>query len=79
MPQGERLVRLNRIAIQQMSVLEDGNGDDYKWGHALFLALCVCCERNGYALRKVVKTAAMYTNKNGALSAPRCKSRKARA
>ncbi len=30
MPQGERLVRINRIAIQQMSVLEDGNGDDYK-------------------------------------------------
>lgn len=25
MPQGERLVRLNRIAIQQMSVLEGGD------------------------------------------------------
>lgn len=45
MSQGERLVRLNRIAIQQMSVLEDGNGDDYKWGHALSLVPCVYCER----------------------------------
>lgn len=30
LPQGERLVRLNRIAIQQMSVLEGGNGSDRK-------------------------------------------------
>ena len=26
MPQGERLVKLNRIAIQQMQVLEDNSG-----------------------------------------------------
>jgi hypothetical protein len=26
MPQGERLVKLNQIAIQQMQVLEDNNG-----------------------------------------------------
>ncbi len=30
LPQGERLVRLNRIAIQQMSVLESGDGGDRK-------------------------------------------------
>lgn len=30
LPQGERLVRLNRIAIQQMSVLEGGDGGDRK-------------------------------------------------
>ena len=30
LPQGERLVRLNQIAIQQMSVLEGGNGSDRK-------------------------------------------------
>ena len=30
LPQGERLVRLNRIAIQQMSVLEGGDGSDRK-------------------------------------------------
>lgn len=30
LPQGERLVRLNQIAIQQMSVLEGGDGSDRK-------------------------------------------------
>lgn len=30
LPQGERLIRLNRIAIQQMSVLESGDGGDRK-------------------------------------------------
>ena len=30
MPQGERLVKLNQIAIQQMRVLED-DGDDRKY------------------------------------------------
>ena len=30
MPQGERLVKLNRIAIQQMSVLESGDSSDRK-------------------------------------------------
>ena len=30
LPQGERLVRLNRIAIQQMSVLESGDGGERK-------------------------------------------------
>jgi len=30
LPQGERLIRLNRIAIQQMSVLEGGDGSDSK-------------------------------------------------
>lgn len=30
LPQGERLVRLNKIAIQQMSVLEGGDGGDRK-------------------------------------------------
>ena len=30
LPQGERLVRLNRIAIQQMSVLESSDGGDRK-------------------------------------------------
>lgn len=30
LPQGERLVRLNQIAIQQMSVLESGDGGDRK-------------------------------------------------
>ena len=30
LPQGERLVRLNRIAIQQMSVLEGGDGGERK-------------------------------------------------
>ncbi len=30
MPQGERLVKLNRIAIRQMSVLENTNSGDRK-------------------------------------------------
>lgn len=30
LPQGERLVRLNKIAIQQMRVLESGDGGDRK-------------------------------------------------
>ena len=30
LPQGERLVRLNQIAIQQMRVLEGGNGGERK-------------------------------------------------
>ena len=30
MPQGERLIKLNRIAIQQMSVLESSDNGDRK-------------------------------------------------
>lgn len=69
MPQGECLVRLNRIAIQQMSVLEDGNGDDYKWGHALY-RVYVVRERDTLCV-KSFRQLAMYTNKKrGATNAP---------
>lgn len=32
LPQGERLVKLNKIAIQQMSVLEGGDGGGWTFG-----------------------------------------------